>query len=327
MRITIIMLVNIVNTRSKKYLTYNVHNPNHYYPCIMSYLSRRSRGTRKRRSKKVSTLTAKTKTGAKAQANQIITLQKQLTSVKKKVGDNRQWAQYEINAGAHELVNGEWHIRELVDPPQWNARFQATDEIGENTKVNLHSLYLQLYYYPTDSLVPLTAKFITVYLVKLRKETALQTLEATAQMTDAGFNQTSNKNNLWNTQPIGLSYESLPVLNRGAFKVIKKRIFQVQNIIQNTAATSAGAELAPDVAVTTPKGTYKSVRMYLKCKNIIKSGRGDKSWKEMGTGDIEIGDRYYLITHVGGNGNEDTLEDGNTVTQGIHGTWTVKSTQ
>ena len=279
--------------------------------------------TRKNRHSKVSTLHAKTRTSAKAQSNQIVKLQKQLDFVKKKVKDNRQWAQYEVNAGATALNNGKWHIRELVNPADWSGRFQSTDNLAENSKVNLHSLYLQLYYRPTDSLIPLTAKMITVYLVKLKKETALQTLEQTAQMTTpsatTGFNDVDNKNRLWDTQDIGLSFESLPVLNKGCFKIIKKRSFQVQNIIHNTAATDGTVEAFPDVAVTTPNGTYKPVNMYIKCNNLIKSGRGDKSWKEMGTGDLEVGDRYYLLTYVGGNGNTDTLEDGNTVTQGIHG--------
>lgn len=291
----------------------------------------RSYRTRKNRHSKVSTLDAKTRTGAKAQSNQIVKLQKQLNFVKKKVRDNRQFAQFEVNAGSTALTNGAWHIRELVNPTNWNTRFQTTDDLTENSKINLHSMFLQLYYRPTNSLIPLTAKIVTVYIVKLRKETALQTLEETAQMTTptstTGFNDSNNKNKLWDTQNIGLSYECLPTLNRGCFKIIKKKTFQVQNIIQNTAATDATTEEFPDVAVTTPNGTFKSVKFYLRCYNKIQSGRGDKSWKEMGSGDLEVGDRYYLLTHVGGNGNTDTLEDGNTVTQGIHGTWTVKSTQ
>lgn len=290
--------------------------------------NRRSHYTRKRRpARKVTTVEAKTKTSGKAQSTQILKLQKQLTSLKTKVGDNRQYAQFEINAGATDLTNGEWHVRSLVNPPQWGKRFQSTEKVEENSKINLHSLYLQLYYRPKDSLLPLTAKMVTIYLVRLRKECALQTLEDTSQMTTPGFNQTTNKNYLWNTQDIGLSYESLPVLNQSCFKIIGKRSFQVQNIIQNTAATSVTVEEAPDVAVTTPQGTFKSVRFYMKANNLIQSGRGDVSWKEMGEGDLQPQDRYYLLTHVGGNGSTETLEDGNQVTQGIHGTWTIRTTQ
>lgn len=291
--------------------------------------NRRNHYTRKR-SRKVTTLQAKTNTSAKSQANQIVKLQKQLTYVKKNVKDNRKWAQYELNAGGATLENGKWRITSLVDPSQWAARFQANDEIANNTKVNLHSIDVQLYYRPTDSVIPLTAKLVTVYFLKLRKETALQTLEDSAQMTTAGWNQTPlddhMKNKYWNTQDIGLSYEALPTLNKGAFKVLGKRQFQVQNIIQNTAATSAGSELAPDVAVTTPQGTFKRCHFHIKVKNLIKSGILS-SWKSMGEGDIQPLDRYYIATHVGGNGNEETLEDGNTCSEGIHALITLRSTQ
>ena len=70
--------------------------------------NRRSHYTRKRRpARKVTTVEAKTKTSGKAQSTQILKLQKQLTSLKTKVGDNRQYAQFEINAGATDLTNGE----------------------------------------------------------------------------------------------------------------------------------------------------------------------------------------------------------------------------
>lgn len=252
---------------------------------------------------------------------------RRIRSLETKVAQNRMYAQYELNAGNTELTNGSWHVRQLVNPTQWVARFQATEKVEANSKVQLHSCQIQLYHRPTDSLLPLTAKMITVYLVKLKRETALQTLEDTGQMDTAGFNQTDNKDRLWDTQNIGLSYECLPALNKACFTVIQKRQFQVQNIIQLTAATSATVEEAPDVAVTTPPFTFKKTNMYMKCKNIIKSGRGDKPWKEMAEADLEVGDRYYLLTHVGGNGNTDTLEDGNTVSQGIHVRWTVRTTQ
>ena len=103
----------------------------------------------------------------------------------------------------------------------------------------------------------------------------MQTLEDSAQMTTTGWNDTTNpmKNKYWDTQNIGLSYEALPTLNNGAFKILGKREFQVQNIIQNTAATSATAETLPDVAVTTPQGTFKRCHFHIKVNNLIKSGR------------------------------------------------------
>jgi hypothetical protein len=111
------------------------------------------------------------------------------------------------------------------------------------------------------------------------------------------------------------------------FQVIKKRQFKIQNIIQLTAATTATEEAAPDVDVSTPPFTFKQTNMYMKCYNTLRSGRGDKSWTEMDGTDIDTMDRYYLLTHVGGYGSTETLEDGNTLDQGIRVTWKVRTTQ
>ena len=254
-----------------------------------------------------------------------------IRTLEKKVANNRQWGTYELNAGNTTLNNGSWHIRQLVEPTQWTRKFNATEEIEDNRNVQLYSCSIQLYHRPTDSLIPLTQKFVTVYLVRLSKETALQTLEDTSQMTTpsatTGFNDTSNKDYLWDTQNIGASFECFPTLNRSCFKVIKKRQFKIQNIIQNTAATDATAETFPDVAVSTPPFTFKQTNMYMKAFNTIRSGRGDKSWKEMAETDLDHQDRYYLLTHVGGFGSTETLEDGNTLDQGIRVTWKLRTTQ
>lgn len=254
-----------------------------------------------------------------------------IRTLEKKVANNRQWGTYELNAGNTTLSNGAWNIRQLVEPTQWVRKFNATEEIEDNRNIQLYSCNIQLYHRPTDSLIPLTQKFVTVYLVRLHKETALQTLEDTAQMTTpsatTGFNDADNKDYLWDTQNIGATFECFPTLNRGCFKVIKKRQFKIQNIIQNTAATSGTAEEFPDVAVTTPPFTFKQTNMYMKAFNTLRSGRGDKSWKEMAETDLDHQDRYYLLTHVGGFGSTETLEDGNTVDQGIRVTWKIRTTQ
>lgn len=256
-------------------------------------------------------------------------LRRRMFKLERKVRSNRQWGTYELNAGNTVLTNGAWHIRSLVEPTQWISCFQATDKIDKNQNVQLYSCNIQLFHRPTDSLLPLTMKFVTVYLVKLKRETALQTLEDTGQMTTpsatTGFNNTTNKKHLWDTQDIGLSFEAFPELNRGCFQVIKKKQFKIQNIIQLTAGTDPAD--SGDVAVTTPPFTFKQTDMYMRCYNTIRSGRGDKPWKDMAEEDLDPMDRYYLLTHVGGSGSEVTLEDGNTLSQGIRVSWKVRSTQ
>ena len=254
-----------------------------------------------------------------------------IRTLERKVANNRQWGTYELNAGNTTLTNGAWHIRSLVEPTQWVSQFQSTDKLDSNQNVQLYSCNIQLFHRPTDSLIPLTMKFVTVFLVRLKRETALQTLEDTAYMTTptatTGFNDSNNKARLWETQAIGATHEVFPSLNRDCFQIIKKKQFKIQNIIQLTAATSATAEEFPDVAVTTPPFTFEQTNMYMKASNTIRSGRGDKAWKEMAEDDMDTMDRYYLLTHVGGFGSTETLEDGNTLDQGIRCTWRVRSTQ
>ena len=255
-----------------------------------------------------------------------------IRTLERKVANNRQWGTYELDAGNTTLVNGKWHIRPLLVPSNWTQQFQASDELDSNQKAQMYSCNVQLFHRPTDSLIPLTMKFVTVYIVKLKRETSLQTLEATGFMTtptdtSEGFNSSDNKGRIWETQPIGLTYECFPSLNRDCFKVIKKRQFKIQNIIQLTSATELTKELAPNVAVSTPPFSFKQTNMYMRAYNTIQSGRGDKSWKEMNEDDLQPGDRYYLLTYVGGSGSDVTLEDGNTVDQGIRCTWKVRGTQ
>ena len=255
-----------------------------------------------------------------------------IRTLETKVAQNRQWGTYELDAGNTTLANGKWHIRPLLVPSNWTQQFQASDELDKNQNVQCYSCNIQLFHRPTDSLIPLTMKFVTIYLVKLRRETALQTLEDTAYMTTPsnnteGFNDANIKGRIWETQPIGLTHEVFPSLNRDCFTVIKKRSFKIQNIVQLTAATEVTVEAAPDQNVTTPPFTFKQTNMYMRAHNTIRSGRGDKSWKEMTEDELDTMDRYYLLTHVGGSGSEVTLEDGNTVDQGIRCTWKVRSTQ
>lgn len=255
-----------------------------------------------------------------------------IRTLEKKVANNRQWGTYELDAGNTTLANGKWHIRPLLVPANWTQQFQASNELDSNQNVQCYSCNIQLFHRPTDSLIPLTMKFVTIYVVKLKRETALQTLEDTAYMSTpagntTGFNDATIKGRLWETQPIGLTNECFPSLNRDCFTVIKKKQFKIQNIVQLTAATDLTTEEFPDVPVTTPPFTFKQTNMYLKASNTIRSGRGDKTWKVMTEDELDTMDRYYLLTHVGGAGNEDTLEDGNTVDQGIRCTWKVRSTQ
>ena len=155
---------------------------------------------------------------------------------------------------------------------------------------------MELYFSPRDSLLPLTSKIVTCFLVKLREETALDLLEETAGMSSAGFGDDNSEGRFWHTQDLGMSYPAIASLNPACFEILKIKKFQIQNILQETAITDE------DTSLTTPLNTYRRFTWKLRMGNLIKTA-SSKKWKDLSEEDIAIKDRLYLIVHQGGNGS------------------------
>ncbi|AXH78538.1 MAG: hypothetical protein [Circular genetic element sp.] len=268
---------------------------------------------REPRTKVLSKTNIYTKTKPKSQAKQINKLANDLRVVKRKQNATRQYAQYTFSMDNVELgltTNNGWSVEKLVQPSDWEGKFQASTEVANANKITVRNLRMELYFSPTDSILPLTPKIITVFLVRLRPETAMDLLNETAQMSSAGFGSNDNENKYWHTQDIGLSYPTIASISPGAFDVIKVKRFQVQNIVQETAVTAE-----TDTAVTTPAGTYRRFVWYHRMGNLIKSSASNK-WKDLDSDEIAIKDRLYLIIHQGGNGSVLPPEDDNGVSMG-----------
>lgn len=259
------------------------------------------------------------------QAKQIYALSRRLRSVETKAKRSRQWCQFKLNVGNYVLTNDEWKVVPLVHPSNWVSQFQANSSVNQGNKVVLKSMYAEFYFSPENSLVPLTPKIITFYIVKLRDETGVQTLNDTSQMSDTGFNDNDMNGKYWNAENIGMSYPTLTMLNRGAFRIVFVKRFQIQNIIQETAAMPPPATIESDVPLTTPRNTYRRFTCKLKLGNLLKSA-DNINWSQMGVNEVAIKDRLYILCHVGGNGSLVTTEAGNSVEMGLNVNFTCRGT-
>ncbi len=238
-----------------------------------------------------------------AQQKQILSVQRQVVSLKNKVRDRAQYAQFKcpIEQGTGpqnmqiELPAGQFYVNNLVRPSSWGSLFQTTAQAQDSNKVILRGWDIQMVFSPKNSLTALTPKIVRVYVVSLRDETAQDTLSGTSNMSTAGFNAAANGLYYENTFTDG-GYATMVKLNPASFKIHAYREFTVANIMQETA------EPDDDVAVTNTFNALKRVRIYLKTGMKLKPATG--LWKNMTENDIMPKDRRYLIVHTGGWGGD-----------------------
>ncbi len=238
-----------------------------------------------------------------AQQKQILSVQRQVVSLKNKVRDRAQYAQFKcpIEQGTGpqnmqiELPAGQFYVNNLVRPSSWGSLFQTTAQAQDGNKVILRGWDIQMVFSPKNSLTALTPKIVRVYVVSLREETAQDTLSGTSNMSTTGFNAAANGLYYENTFTDG-GYATMVKLNPASFKIHAYREFTVANIMQETA------DPEDDVAVTNTFNALKRVRIYLKTGMKLKPATG--LWKNMTENDIMPKDRRYLIVHTGGWGGD-----------------------
>lgn len=235
-----------------------------------------------------------------AQQKQILSVQRQVVSLKSKVRERAQYSQFkcpiENGTGPQnmqiELPVGQFYVNNLVRPSTWGGIFQTTADSQNGNKVIIRGWDIQMVFSPKNSLTALTPKIVRVYVVSLRSETAQDTLNGTAQMSAAGFNGAANGLYYENTFVDG-GYATMVKLNPASFKIHAYREFTVANIVQETAT---GPD--DDVSVTNTFNALKRVRIYLKSGQKLKPATG--IWKNMQPNETMPKDRRYLIIHVGG---------------------------
>lgn len=235
-----------------------------------------------------------------------MSLQKQVVSLKKKSNQRVQYAQYfcQIADGVGsdssqiDLPNGLFYVNSLMNPTGFANQplFQATATSDEPNKCIVKNFDIQAVFSPKNSLTALTPRIIRVWTVSLRKETAQETLQGTAQMTSIGLNAAPNGKYYKNTFVDG-GLATMVKLNPAAFKIHHYREFTLANIMQETAVPDE------DTAVTNTFNQLKRMRMWLKCGNHLKPPQG--KWSQISEGEVMPLDRKYLIVHVGGWANDE----------------------
>jgi len=269
----------------------------------MPYRRRGSRRNYRRRSRRPSRLRyIKRRKGARAQSRQIASLERRVTQLDK---ESTQYAQFstvpENAAGATglPLPDGQFNVSCLIKPGSWNAIFQSWVLTGENAaftpnKMKVTSADLQFVFSPKDSLTALTPRIVRVWLLKLKKETAMETLQASNQMNSAGFNALDDKYIYKTTTGGGL--ETMVKFNPAAFDIKQYREFTLANIVQETADDVGDT----DIPVTNTADALKRVRMFQTMGNEFKVPQGGV--RAMQEADVMPLDRWYVVTHVGGFG-------------------------
>ena len=241
--------------------------------------------------------------GARSQQKQLLSLQRQVRRNATKLKDVTQFSQFYIplagtDTTTSSLTDGSFEVTQLIRPNQWGAIFQTNPLTGSGgaltspNKCRFRSMDLQFVFSPTDSELALTARIVRLWVVKLKAETAQQTLADTLDMTTTGFNSAvaANANYVYDTNVNG-GYKTMIKLNPAAFTILGYREFQLANIMELTGTTEDDTDITSAPAI-------KKCRMKIKLSNLLKVNHG--GWREMLQTNVMPEDRYYVMTHVGG---------------------------
>ncbi|AXQ66046.1 MAG: putative capsid protein [Cressdnaviricota sp.] len=261
------------------------------------------------------------KNSAKDQANQLLRLNKQVSSLTIANRQKNIWQQFFMENEFPQVPDTptplvlpyKFSTVPLVRPDKWSPCFQSstgttgTEDFGD--KFMGQSMDLQLRFALTDNALSLPQTIIHMWLVKMRNDTGNQALRDTLQLqtTLAGggsFNNgslcdrrywidTTIKGDATSTTPSGLVK-----LNKTAFDVLYHRKFQMGNQLNNTALE--------DAQVTTSlASTVRNYRIRIPYRNHIKSALGEKTqpsdvqgWKALEREELEPKDQVFLICHV-----------------------------
>lgn len=257
---------------------------------------RRNFGRRRRRSSRMRYI--KRKTGARSQSRQIASLERRVNRISK---ESSQYAQFEIlpegSSGGTgiNLAHGEFYVSCITRPANWKPIFQAAALTGATTgntvnKCKMTSADLQFVFSPLSSELALTPRIVNVWLLKLRKETAMDVLSETSNMSSAGL--TAANNDVVHKATVAGGAFTMIKWNPASFHVLQHRQFTLANILEETGVVEE------DTALTNTYDALKRVRMIPKMGNELKAPKG--SVLEMNELDTMPNDRYYVVVHVGG---------------------------
>lgn len=252
-------------------------------------MARRRRYGRRRRFNRVRKYQAYSRTGRRSQGRQIYKLQRQITAVRRKVRANTEWTQWKYQNGDDTITHGlapesTWqpYVWELTNPAAWSPCFQTgtpqlVQSVFRGRSMGLEYM-VQQNEIGDDSSAAGDPCTVSIFIVKLKKETAKQFLNQSANGTvlvhDTHFVQTD----------MGLAQgEGMVMLNKGIFDIIHLDRFII----------GAQTTYFADTQTTNLRDNNHRRYKRLPYRNVIKSGT-ITPWKNMGSNQLESTDRVFL---------------------------------
>ena len=159
-----------------------------------------------RRRKYLSKAKIKSKTGAKSQANQIVSLQRQIKKLNVRTADTEQYVQYNhqyvqkgtLTSGEPvALSSGKMTVWPIINPSEWQGIFQSDNRTDNTNKFRGRSLGIQTQFILGNTEIPSPPMPVYMFIVSLRKERGQQFLQdigefsAQEQITGKELNNTS----------------------------------------------------------------------------------------------------------------------------------------
>lgn len=281
----------------------------------------RSRYAR-RRPRRVKKSTALARKGRKAQASQILTLQRQVDFVKRRVKDNTKYTQWQyplvsLVGGATGPTYGVWN---LINPSTWDPIFQARPEAGQDitaSKFRGRSIGIEMMAQlsalttGTPSPDPVTCTF---FLCSLRKEVAKQFVHDTNNGIDLEEGVHYVKANMGTLQG-----EGMVMLNKGIFKIRKTKRF----IIGGATNFYKDALDEPLQATTSLKDNNRRIYWKVPYSNLLKDDgpntrtAGQSGWRTLTIDTVEPSDQLYVIMFSNAYADQGVAVHANIVATGI----------
>ncbi len=264
------------------------------------------------------------KTDSNSQANQLLTLNKQVSALRVANRHTTMWQQFYMENQFPQnpddftplILPYKFITVPLVRPDKWRPCFQSIGSAGDSQvsfgpKYMGHSMDIQIRFAITDNAASLPQSIVHMWLVKMNNETGNQVLRDTLQLqttspaSGGSFNNGSlHDQRYWidttvkaddtSTTPSGLV-----MLNKQAFNVLYHKKFQMGNQLNNTALDDA----QPTTSLTS---SVRNFRIRLPYKNHIKSALGTTTsatnpitgWKAIEREELEPKDQVFLIVHT-----------------------------
>lgn len=273
----------------------------------------------RRRNRRVKKSTALARKGARAQASQILTLQRQVDRIRRNTKDNTKYTQYQyplsMNVGA--LTGPDFGVWNLINPHSWSPIFQTrssavlgvTPDKFRGRSIGLEMMFQigQLSTVPEDpSQDPVTC---TMFIVSLRKEVAKQFVHDTSNGVDLEEGVHYAKANMGTLQGSGMVF-----LNKGIFKIRHCRRFMiggVTNFYQGEDAHTANL-----------KDNNRRVYIRLPYRNLIKDDgpdartAGGSGFRTLTLDDVEPHDQLYVYVFANSYADQSVAVHGNMVVTG-----------